>query len=228
VPEQVKVQMATLASLKADLAEKSSIYSDAHPAVKALKAKIAGLEKLSTKSPAGGQAAASVDNGLEGLERQLENAEKNLDDANRKLAAARLGESLERNQQSERLQVIEQPAVPQKPIKPNRLKLLALALALSGMAGMGTVFTAEALDRSIRGVRELAGVVDSHLIVAIPYISTRAETLQKKRRFMLMLGGLATILLAGFGAALYLGISIDMTSSWLDGSWIDRLTRLSK
>jgi hypothetical protein len=71
-------------------------------------------------------------------------------------------------------------------------------------------------------------VVDSHLIVAIPYISTKAETLRKKRRFILMLVGLAAVLLTGFAAALYVGISVDMTSSWLDGSWIDRLTRLSK
>ena len=225
--EQGRVQMATLASLKADLAEKSAIYSDAHPAVKALKAKIAGLEKVSSQSPPVGQ-VVQVENGLEGLQRQLENAEKNLDDANRKLAAARLGESLERNQQSERLQVIEQPALPQKPIKPNRFMLLGLAFALSGMGGVGTVFTAEAFDRSIRGVRELAGVVDSHLIVAIPYIATKAESLQKKQRFIYMLAGLGAVLLAGFAAALYLGLSIDITSSWLDGSWIDRLTRLSK
>ena len=229
VPEQVKVQMATLASLKADLAEKSSIYSDAHPAVKALKAKIAGLEKLVTSLPPAAAQTAPTDTGLEGLERQLENAEKNLDDANRKLAAARLGESLERNQQSERLQVIEQPTVPQKPIKPNRMKLLALALVLSGVAGAGTVFSAEALDRSIRSARELASVIDSHLIVTIPYISTKAEGRQKRRRLILMLAGLSAVLLAGVAAALYLGLSIDMTSSWLDGSsWIDRVTRLSR
>ena len=44
-----------------------------------------------------------------------------LEDANRKLAAARLGENLERNQQSERLQVIEQRGfVPQRPIRTDR------------------------------------------------------------------------------------------------------------
>jgi uncharacterized protein involved in exopolysaccharide biosynthesis len=229
VPEQIKIQQATLASLKADLAEKSSIYSDAHPSVRAIKAKIAGMEKLAAQTPpAPAVAAAEKGDGLDGLERQLQNAEKNLDDANRKLAAARLGESLERNQQSERLQVIEQPTIPQKPIKPNRWKLLALAFALSGMVGLGTVISAEAFDRSIRGVHELAGIVDSHLIVAIPYISTRAETRQRKRRFKMMLLGLAAVLLTGLAAAFYLGLSVDMTSSWLDGSWIDRLTRLSK
>jgi uncharacterized protein involved in exopolysaccharide biosynthesis len=228
VPEQVRMQMSTLASLKADLAEKSAVYSEAHPAVKALKAKVSALEKLATAPPPPAQ-EGHPENGLEGLERQLENAEKNLDDANRKLAAARLGENLERNQQSERLQVIEQPVVPQKPIKPNRLKLLALAFALAGVAGVGTVFSAEAFDRSIRSVRELAGVFDSHLIVAIPYISTRAEALKRKRRVILVLAALAVVLLAGLAGALYLGVSIDdMASSWLDRSWIDRLTRLSK
>ena len=55
--------------------------------------------------------------------------QKNLDAASAKLAAARLGENLEKDQQSEKLEIIEQPTVPQEPIKPNRLKVLALAFA---------------------------------------------------------------------------------------------------
>jgi hypothetical protein len=66
------------------------------------------------------------------------------------------------------------------------------------------------------------------LIVAIPYISTKAEIRQNRRRLIFLLVVLAAILLAGFAAAFYLGIAFDLTSSWLDGSWIDRLTRLSK
>ena len=227
IPEQLKTQFAMLAKLKADLVEKSSVYSEAHPDIKTLKKKIAALEKTIGDASPPVQANARTDDGLEALERQLLVTERDLETANQKLAAARLGESLERNQQSERLQVLEQPTAPQKPIKPNRLKLVAVVFALAGMAGIGSVTLAEAFDKSIRSSHELAGVIDSHLIVTIPYVSTKAELLRKKHRMLLLFGALTCVLVAGLSAAYYLGISVDLTS-WADGSWLDRLTRLSK
>lgn len=228
VPTQVKTQRAELTKLKMELVDKSSTYSEAHPQVKALKKRIAALEKIVNEEPEESKAAAAnTDNGLDVLKQQLTTAETNLDEANHKLSAARLGESLERNQQSERLQVIEQPVVPQKPIKPSRPKLLALAFVLALFAGVGTVVTAESLDKSIHSAQELAGVVDSRFIVAIPYISTQIEARRKKRRMVLLIGGLVLLALAAIAGALYFGPSIDL-SSWVDRSWLDQLTRLSK
>ena len=60
---------------------------------------------------------------------------RSLDEANRKLSTARLGESMERGQQGERLQVIEQPSLPQKPVRPQRVKWYGAAFALAGMFG---------------------------------------------------------------------------------------------
>ncbi len=232
MPAQINQQRTELTKLKMELVQKSATYSEGHPDVKALKKRIAALEKIVSQEPEKPQASPTSDrvdngNGLEVLKQQLVSTEANLDEANRKLSAARLGESLERNQQSERLQVIEQPVVPQKPIKPDRPKLLALAFVLALMVGAGTVMAAESLDKSIHGTQELAGVVDSRLIVAIPYISTRAETLRKKGRLRLLLGVIILLVLAAIAVALYLGLSIDL-SSWVDRSWLDRLTRLSK
>jgi len=229
VPAQIKTQRAELTKLKMELVDKSSTYSEAHPQVKALKKRIAALEKIVSEEPEESKAAAAAntDNGLDVLKQQLTTAETNLDEANHKLSAARLGESLERNQQSERLQVIEQPVVPQKPIRPSRPKLLALAFVLALFAGVGTVMTAESLDKSIHSAQELAGIVDSRFIVAIPYISTQIEARRKKRRIVLLIGGLVLLALAAIAGALYFGPSIDL-SSWVDRSWLDQLTRLSK
>ena len=41
IPEQQKSQLTALAALKAELIQKTSVYSDAHPAVTALKKRIA-------------------------------------------------------------------------------------------------------------------------------------------------------------------------------------------
>jgi uncharacterized protein involved in exopolysaccharide biosynthesis len=226
-PDEYKQRRTELTTLKMELVHKSAIYSASHPEVKALQKRIAALEKIVEAEPEKPRAAVQSDNGLEVLKPQLVAAETNLDEANRKLSAARLGESLERNQQSERLQVIEQPVVPQKPVKPNRPKLLALAFVLAVFAGVGTAMAAESFDKSIHGTEELAGVIDRGLIVAIPYISTRAETRRKKGRVWLLLGGIVLFALAAIAIALYLGLSVDL-SSWVDRSWLDRLTRLSK
>ena len=104
-----------------------------------------------------------------------------MDGISKKLAAARLGENLERGQHSERLSVIEQPTLPQKSERPNRPKILAVVFAaLAIAAGGGLVFAFEMFDGTIRRNADIAKLIDSQLIVSIPYITTKAETLRQK------------------------------------------------
>src|ERR1700730_8118872 len=164
IPEQEKSQLTALAALRAELIQKTSVYWDAHPAVTALKKRIAAMEKtLTQQAPAKAQSTRADD--IEALKRQREALEKRLADTNSKLATARLSEKLDRDQQSERLQVIETPSLPQKPIKSNRLKFVGIAFAAAAMLGIGTVVAAEQFDGSIRGRHQLVGVVANHLIV---------------------------------------------------------------
>jgi hypothetical protein len=222
--EQYRMQRDELTRLRLDLTQKAATYSSAHPEVKSLKKKIEALEKIVANAPKPA-AEPQVDNGIGVLRSQLTATEVQLDDANRKLADARLGESLESNQQSERLQVIEQPAVPQAPVKPKRLKLFAVVFALSAMAGLAVAMMAETFDKSIHGSQDLAGIVDSRLVLAIPYIATAAEGRRKKTRIMFLLGTIAVIILGALAVALYLGVELP---SWGDREWLDRLTHLSK
>jgi uncharacterized protein involved in exopolysaccharide biosynthesis len=234
--EQIKVQPATsdisdpaqmqvveLTRLQEDLAQKSSIYSSAHPYLKALRKKIAAMKQLIAHTP---HQSAPAERGLIELDRQQTAIEKNLEDTNNKLEQARLGEKLERDQQSERLQVIEQPVLPQKPIKPNKLKLLALAFALATMAGAGAVFAAESFDTSIRHSHELIGAANGGLVVSIPYITTRAETFRKKGRNVFVASVFGAVLIAGLAVPFFFGPPIDL--SWVNPFWLDHLTRLSK
>ena len=94
---------------------------------------------------------------------QQEALQKNLDAASAKLAAARLGENLEKDQQSEKLEVIEQPTVPQEPIKPNRPKVAALAvlMALDGGRRLGVLV--EISDKGIRRSSDIFSIVDNQL-----------------------------------------------------------------
>jgi uncharacterized protein involved in exopolysaccharide biosynthesis len=180
-----------LAQLRAEFTQKSALYSDRHPLMQALKRQIAALEKTL------GPAAGTTDAGVDSLENQLSNVQKNLEAASAKLAAARLGETLERNQQSEKLEVIEQPSAPQDPIKPNRPKIVALSILLGVAAGMGLALLVELTDKAIRRSGELIGVVDNRLVISIPYITTAAELNRLKRRTaILILGSVAVVFAA--------------------------------
>src|SRR3977135_444630 len=89
-PDQPATQ---LAQLKMDLTQKSALYSDRHPVLQVLTLHIAALEKVVVPSVQTGSDALPP---LDELETQQENIQKNLEAASSKLAAARLGETLEK------------------------------------------------------------------------------------------------------------------------------------
>ena len=204
-PEHTAPQLTVL---KAELASKSAVYSKSHPEVVRLRRQIAALEQIT--QPASSPSLPAMDpDALEALQEQRTSTQKNLEAAAAKLSAARLGETLERDQFAERLQVLEQAIPPQKPIKPNRLKILGLALLGAGMAGFGGVFAVELFDRTIRSSRDLASIADSHLIVTIPYISTRAELGRKRSKILLAIGLLVIAVLGGLLAVHFLWRPLD-------------------
>jgi uncharacterized protein involved in exopolysaccharide biosynthesis len=214
IPEQQRSQLIALSALKAELIQKTSVYSEAHPAVMALKKRIAAMEKTLTQAaqvPAKAQPTQTDD--VEALKRQRGVLEKQLADANTKLAAARLSEKLDRDQQYERLQVIESPALPQRPLKSDRLKIAGMALALAAMLGIGTVIATELLDGSIRSRHQLSGVVDSYLVVSIPYMASHSDILRARWRRIFVAVTVIIILaaLGGLAAAIVFGVPVDFS-----------------
>jgi uncharacterized protein involved in exopolysaccharide biosynthesis len=191
-----------LAQLRAQLAEKSAIYSDRNFQIQALKRQIQALEKIvpqsATAAEDGNRTGATVQNpDVDALETQQKSIQANLEAATQKLAAARLGETLERDQQSEKLEVIDQPTQPQEPIRPNRPKIAAIVAVLALMLGGGLALGAELLDRAIRRSSDLYSVVDSQLVISVPYIYTRSELKRRKNRVWVVLATVLVVLVAG-------------------------------
>ena len=221
ISEEAKAQIKALADLKADLVEKSSVYSSEHPVVRDLKKKIAALKNMIAAAPP--QIASTNDETGKPdvttavLMQQQADLQRSLEDANHKLTAARLGESMERNQQAQHLQIIQYPELPHKPAAPKKLQWLAITFALAGMIGAGAVFAAEKLDGSIRSSRELAGIVDRHLIVTIPYLFAPGEERRKQFTFIL----LCTALVAIFAVVVIASASIKRSS--INSAWINQL-----
>jgi uncharacterized protein involved in exopolysaccharide biosynthesis len=192
-----------LTQLKAEYLQKSAVYSSNHPSMKALKRQIDAAEKSAAP-------AATNQVGLESLQSQQEAIQKNLEVASAKFSAAQLGEALEKNQQSEKLEVLEQPAVPQEPVKPNRPKLFAISLLLALAAGGGLTLLLEMLDTTIRRSADIFSIVDSRLVVSVPYIITKGEQLQSKRRTRLVLVAASVLLMSILVVAYFMMPSLDL------------------
>jgi uncharacterized protein involved in exopolysaccharide biosynthesis len=210
-PDPTAVQ---LAQLRAELAQKSAIFSDRNFQIQALKRQIEAMEKVapppgaSSTTAAGPVPPAPAD--LDALETQQKSIQVNLDVATQKLAAARLGETLERDQQSEKLEVIDQPTQPQEPISPNRPKIAGITAVLALMLGGGIAVVAEMLDRAIRRGSDLYSIVDRELVISIPYIFTRSELRRRKRKFWSVLGIVGILLMCGAAAAYWFLPPLDL------------------
>jgi succinoglycan biosynthesis transport protein ExoP len=112
--------------------------------------------------------------------------------------------------QTERFSLLEPPILPDKPFKPNRMKILAMgfffALALSG----GTVAALESIDKRIRGSEALGNVLGSRPLVTIPYLSTRAEEVRRRRMLKGALVAAVITLIAGMVAVQLLIMPLDV------------------
>jgi hypothetical protein len=136
--------------------------------------------------------APQVERGLVTLMRDHDNARKKYEEIRAKEMGAKITESLEQENKAERFVLLEPPLLPEKPIKPNRKKIAALGLVLAPAGGGALVMLLEMLNQRVRGVGALESLLGKRVLVALPYIDTRADVARRKRwRNRLILAALA-------------------------------------
>jgi len=229
-------QQQDLPSLKAEYNRLLSLYTEAHPDVRAVKRKIAALESAKGGSngavtsvsmdvaKAQARVAASearinsladqkreilakinayeaqiletpqVERGLVTLMRDHDNARKKYEEIRTKEMGAKISESLEQENKAERFVLLEAPLMPEKPVRPNRKKVVAMGFVLAPVGTGALVMLLEMLNQRVRGVEALTSVLGKRVLGTIPYIHTKAELARRKRwRQLLILGGVVLI-----------------------------------
>ena len=79
-----------------------------------------------------------------------------------------MAENLERKQKGEQFKILDPARLPEKPIKPNRNKILLIG-ALGGLVlGLGLTWFRESLDQSFRTVSELEDDLGIPVLATIP------------------------------------------------------------
>ncbi|MHB8347655.1 MAG: GNVR domain-containing protein, partial [Acidiferrobacterales bacterium] len=161
-----------------------------------LQAKNADFEKYLAETP-------SVQRQYRDLRRDYENSQQQYLKLKSKQMDAKIGEQMEKDQEGERLSLIDPPDLPQKPAKPNRFAIVILGFILSMGGGLGYAAITESMDKSVHGARGLNALLGEAPLSVIPYIENSAdhERHQKHRKLAMMsaLAGLvAAVLLVQF------------------------------
>lgn len=185
-------RMATASTVGLDVARVRAKMSAAQERI----ASLAEQKRELTRKMEGYEAeileAPQVERGLVTLMRDHDNARKKYEEIRAKEMGAKITESLEQENKAERFVLLEPPLMPEKPIKPNRKKIAALGLVLAPAGGGALVMLMEMFNQRIRGVGALENLLGRRVLVALPYIDTKADVARRKRwRNWLILAALA-------------------------------------
>jgi polysaccharide biosynthesis transport protein len=190
-------------SIKSDL-ETDMVLGKIRSQIEAAKIRLASLaqQKKSTQekvSELQGQVIKSpqVEKGLSGLLRDYDNAKSKYEEVKSKQLNAKIAENLEQENKAERFSLIEPPVFPDKPIRPNRMKIIALGVIAALGASIALAVLLEVLEGKLRGVDAVTSVINMRPLVIVPYVYTQVELRRKriKKRYVLLALGLLLIFL---------------------------------
>jgi polysaccharide chain length determinant protein (PEP-CTERM system associated) len=118
-----------------------------------------------------------------------------------KRGEADIAADLEHRQKGERFRLIEPAALPERPVGPNRLRLLLIGLVLALGASALAVVLAEQVDTSYRTVEEVRASLPVPALWAIPRIATERDRARAAGRRRLATAAVAVGLLAVVGSS---------------------------
>jgi polysaccharide biosynthesis transport protein len=168
------VSNPTVYKIQAKIASDNARLSSLAQQREMLQAKIAENESAMISTP-------KVEQGLDVLIRDRDAAQKKFEELRNKQINAKMAQNLESENKSERFTLLEPPALPEKPFKPNRVTIFMLGLFLSIASSGGAIMALESIDKRIRGTEALTHVLGYRPLVVIPYITIQEEGEHRKR-----------------------------------------------
>lgn len=168
-----------------------------------LRGRIAQLEGQMLRAP-------QVERGLATLMRDQQTAQKKYDEIRAKQMTAQVAENLEGDQKAERFSLLEPPLTPDRPIKPDRRKMIALGFFLALAAAGGVVALLETLHGRVRGVEAVTAITGLRPMVTVPYITHSAEAAHNRRLLLQLGAGAGAVVLVGVAVVHFLYMPLDL------------------
>lgn len=105
--------------------------------------------------------------------------------------------NLEKRQKGSQFKIEDSARMPEKPIQPNFISIMGIALMMGIGSGLGLSLVLEFFDASIRDPETIESLLGVPLITSIPYLETKPEMTKRKK-----LQVLSTSLLIGMAIAI--------------------------
>ncbi len=157
-----------------------------------LQGKIAQNERAMERTPA-------IAQDLDVLIRDRDSAQRKYDEIRNKTINAQITRNLETENKSDRFTLLEPPILPEKPFKPDRMKIVALGIFLALGCSGGLLVALATFDPSVRGVNALEHAMGYRPMAVIPYLVIPEEEAIRQRTLRIaMLAALAAMSIASF------------------------------
>jgi len=147
------------------------------------------------------------------MTRDYENKLVKYQELRAKQLEANIAQNMEAENKAGSFKLIEPPAIPDKPVKPDRTKLLLMGFVLSIGAGVGLMLAAEFLANGVRGVSNITRVLGQPPLAVVPHLynstdyQVRSEN--RKKLFLVFCG------FGMFGVVVFHFFILNLDLLWL-------------
>jgi polysaccharide chain length determinant protein (PEP-CTERM system associated) len=94
---------------------------------------------------------------------------------------AQMAENLERKQQGEQFKILDPARLPEKPVKPDRNRILLMGAIFGIMASLGLTWFRESMDQSFHSVSDVEVYLAIPVIATIPNLKEEQHVSEKRR-----------------------------------------------
>ena len=165
--------------------------------------KLEGLEQRIMESP-------ELERKYRSLSRDYASSQSKYLEITAKLNEAKIGESLELGNQSEKFTIIEPPLVPERPIRPNRALFLVLGLILALIVGFVAILIKEALDDALYDTKSVLHLTGMMPIATLPRVRNTEETSRAKKMRNLIIAAYLLAIITVIMLVHYLYMPLDV------------------
>jgi polysaccharide biosynthesis transport protein len=121
------------------------------------------------------QMSTTVQSEYNKLAQDYDNASRQYNETLAKLTDAKVAKEIDDTQMGERFNIIEEPQVPNKPDKPNRLKIMLGGFFLALCGGLFASVFAENLDHTVKSAEQLQKITKVPVLTVLPFVMTDEE-----------------------------------------------------
>ena len=151
--------------------------------ISALQARGIELRKKMTDLETRMSASPQVERDYQTVTRDLASARSKFEELLRRQMDAEVSEAAIAGGTADKFHIKSKPGVPDKPAKPQRIAIFAVAFVLALIAGATSMVFAQLLDPTVRGVRDIRDILDVTPLTAVPVIERPGRNPHRKMRW---------------------------------------------